>query len=931
MGSNGPANYGQLRYAVDDAARIADVLGNEKYCFDVSRLESEFDRSAVLDRLTTIAKSCRKQDTLIFYFSGHGECRDGELFLLLDTTEPENLALSALPISWIIDTFNHCKAENKLLVLDCCYADAGRNTTFKGGGQPISSQLVSASQRITIEPQNYLALLAGDHLERTQEIKIEYKRSTLHGGFLTTHLYLALTDRFNELDRDKDGKITVDDLKDWLYDQANKYNGEREKDQHIPCPMLRGKAQGPFYLNLQPNLNNNLNELDKDICPYQGLEPFSRKSSYFFCGRENVVEEVKYKLEKSNFIFLAGASGSGKSSVVQAKISPDLERLGWKVLNPIVPWTDPVSKLKIEITQQLFPALNPTQAQEIAQKIESDGLGILADLLNDTSKILIIIDQFEEVFTASSCNKDQQDKFIGILSKFINSSESKLAVIATIRADFIDNCLGDSSLTRIIQNHTIWIPPLQSNEIKEVIVKPADLQGGYKFQSGLPDLIIRDIGSEENFLPLLEFALKELWNLRDKENLEITFEHYKQLGNGQDRQSIDGEGYKLGGVLGALNQRAEEIFTTFNEHEKAWVKRVFVRLVRTGLESRDTRQRQSKKNILELARNDLEDQQLIESVLNKLIRERLIVTDRDPNSGVAWIDLAHEALMDGWIRFSNWRKEDREVRRLLDRLEDEHREWLRHAKDGKFLAGQGLLAQAKEKSLELSTHLYDSLEEFIKESEVAEKNRNLVHSSALEEYKKEAELEIKRYQLEAKERHLELKESQLKFEVELRTKEVELQAFRREADMYKQQSEQLLRIIVEPPKTVIRNYIQEIPERHIINISGNSGEITVGDRIGGDKNLVFQYSRQNLAEAAAEIRQLLEQLSTDYSNNTPTEKMHLGAQVLEEIDKKPELRSRVIQVLKEAGSDALAEAIDHPAVKVVIAGIEGFLHPDESS
>ena len=106
-----------------------------------------------------------------------------------------------------------------------------------------------------------------------------------------------------------------------------------------------------------------------------------------------------------------------------------------------------------------------------------------------------------------------------------------------------------------------------------------------------------------------------------------------------------------------------------------------MRLVRTGLESRDTRQRQSKQNILELARNYLEDRQLIESVLNKLIRERLIVTGRDPNSGITWIDLAHEALMDGWLRFSNWRKEDREVRRLLDRLEDEHREWLRHTKE----------------------------------------------------------------------------------------------------------------------------------------------------------------------------------------------------------------------------------------------------------
>lgn len=255
IGSNGPDNYGQLQHAVSDSIRIANVLSSERYCFDVSRLEPGTDPTTALNRLTTIAKSCNRQDTLIFYFSGHGECRDGDLFLLLDTTEPENLPLSALPISWIIQTFNYCKAENKLLVLDCCYADAGRNNPFKSGGaEQIINQPLSVLQKITVDPQNYLALLAGDHLEKTREIEIEHKSSKLQGGFLTVHIYLALTDRFDEVDGDDDGKITVDDLKNWLFIQANEYNNKREKAYHIPRPMLRGRTEGPFYLNLQSNL-----------------------------------------------------------------------------------------------------------------------------------------------------------------------------------------------------------------------------------------------------------------------------------------------------------------------------------------------------------------------------------------------------------------------------------------------------------------------------------------------------------------------------------------------------------------------------------------------------------------------------------------------------------------------------------------------------
>lgn len=255
VGSNGPDNYGQLQHAVSDSIKITNVLSSEKYCFDVSRLEPGTDPNTALDQLTKIAKSCNRQDTLIFYFSGHGECRDGDLFLLLDTTEPENLPLSALPISWIIQIFNHCRAENKLLVLDCCYADAGRNNAFKSGGaEPTINQSLSALQKITIDPQNYLALLAGDHLEKTREIEIEHKSSKLQGGFLTVHIYLALTDRFDEVDGDDDGKITVDDLKNWLFIQANEYNSKRAKEHHIPRPMLRGRTEGPFYLNLQPNL-----------------------------------------------------------------------------------------------------------------------------------------------------------------------------------------------------------------------------------------------------------------------------------------------------------------------------------------------------------------------------------------------------------------------------------------------------------------------------------------------------------------------------------------------------------------------------------------------------------------------------------------------------------------------------------------------------
>jgi hypothetical protein len=131
---------------------------------------------------------------------------------------------------------------------------------------------------------------------------------------------------------------------------------------------------------------------------------------------------------------------------------------------------------------------------------------------------------------------------------------------------------------------------------------------------------------------------------------------------------------------------------------------------------KDTRQRQPKQKLLEMTGNNrLEDQQFINIVLNELINGRLLVTGRD-SGGEAWVDLAHEALIDGWEQFKIWCQEDRELGLLIDRVEDNLREWLNHDKDDQFLMLWGLLAQVREKWLELEPYLPYSAKEFYQRS-----------------------------------------------------------------------------------------------------------------------------------------------------------------------------------------------------------------------
>jgi hypothetical protein len=193
--------------------------------------------------------------------------------------------------------------------------------------------------------------------------------------------------------------------------------------------------------------------------------------------------------------------------------------------------------------------------------------------------------------------------------------------------------------------------------------------------------ILQDVEAEENCLPLLEFALSELWNRPlapnsggTEPNLEMTLGAYR----------------KLGGVTGALNAHAEGIYKQLaGQRREHWVQRVMLRLVRTGEGTKDTRQRQRRGDLLDMGK-DAGERESIESVISVLVDGRLVVSDR---SGM--IDLSHEALMVSWKRFVGWREGDREVRRIVDKIEDARREWGEKGKKRRYLLEGRLLKDGK--------------------------------------------------------------------------------------------------------------------------------------------------------------------------------------------------------------------------------------------
>ncbi|MGK7943198.1 MAG: WD40 repeat domain-containing protein [Microcystaceae cyanobacterium] len=351
-----------------------------------------------------------------------------------------------------------------------------------------------------------------------------------------------------------------------------------------------------------------------------------------------------------------------------------------------------------------------------------------------------------------------------------------MVIVTTMRADFLDRCLRYQSLYEIIQRQGIYMPPLKQKEIENIIVKPAQRQG-FEIETGLLAQLLKDVSEEKNFLPLLEFALTLLWEKRDQDNKSLTLQAYQQLGtvgaqglrppnlvNPQPSHQDLGVSNRKTGLTQALNIYAEKIYQYKDYYrdkptqertalEKQWIKLIFLRLIRTANQEKDTRQRLPKGVLLNIVGDDATQQKALSKLIDGkygLVSARLLVTGGDrpislpledningfeaegrrqeagvnqftssnddmkenisspsphtphtppsppsPYTPDTWVDLVHEALIEGWDTFTKWREEDRELRRLGERLEEQRQEWLKNQVENNLMMG-GLLMQVRQ-------------------------------------------------------------------------------------------------------------------------------------------------------------------------------------------------------------------------------------------
>ncbi len=442
-------------------------------------------------------------------------------------------------------------------------------------------------------------------------------------------------------------------------------------------------------------------------CPYRGLFAFRPEDAPIFFGREKFTKALVAAVSQKPLVAVIGNSGIGKSSVVFAGLIPELNKLAnWETIT-FRPNKSPLFQLANALLQWLEPDMDKLgrigKCKKYAEQFKTREL-ILKDVLDVTLKetssqrnLLIVVDQFEEIYTLSSEYEKQifLEQLLDVVEEESQKQSYNVVVVMTLRADFYGMALADLRLGEELQK---WKPEnileMNRDELKSAIEKPAD-RVGLTIQDGLTKIILDQVQSNPGELPLLQFTLEQLW---------------KKQSNGQLMIAAYDE---IGGVEQALANHAETIYQKLNEDEKKRGQHIFTQLVRFGEGTEDTRRLAYYTEIGE------ENWDLV----NKLasadgdLQARLLVTGYDDNQKQRTVEVVHEALIRGWKRLREWMEEDREFRKWQDRLRFEKATWKNKGKDYSALLRGALLVEAENWLTQKSECVRDKTEiEFIEAS-----------------------------------------------------------------------------------------------------------------------------------------------------------------------------------------------------------------------
>ncbi|KAK1179821.1 PQQ-binding-like beta-propeller repeat protein [Streptomyces sp. NBS 14/10] len=374
--------------------------------------------------------------------------------------------------------------------------------------------------------------------------------------------------------------------------------------------------------------------------PYRGLARFEPDDAALFFGRDQLIDDLLRLTAHHRITAVVGASGSGKSSLLRAGLIPRLRATDNADLRPVA--------LRV-----ITPGAHPLRDHE-QRLVPKEG---------EAGDTWLVVDQMEELY-ALCTDPEERTAFIDRLLTAA-APDSRLRVLIAVRADFFGRLADHRPLADALREATLLVPPMNRDELREAVVKPAQA-AGLIVERTLTARIIDEVDGEPGALPLMSHALLETWHRRKGRALTLTA--YEAAG----------------GVHGAIAQTAEDLYTHLTPDQASCARRALLRLITPGEGAQDTRRPAPREEL------ETDTSPVTAEVLERLVKTRLVILDGST------VHLAHEALIAAWPRLRKWIDEDRNRLRLHRRLTEAAHTWQTLGRDPGALYRGTRLATAEE-------------------------------------------------------------------------------------------------------------------------------------------------------------------------------------------------------------------------------------------
>lgn len=466
-------------------------------------------------------------------------------------------------------------------------------------------------------------------------------------------------------------------------------------------------------------------------CPYRGLSAFQEADADLFFGRAQVTRDLVTAVKRKPLVAVLGPSGSGKSSAVFAGLVPHLRnRAGatrWQILacRPGIKPFDALAEAfiesglwseRVDLSQStLKPEADHSyrlSVLELAVNLQLDrqALSQRIDRLHQNHpgmRLLLIVDQFEELYTL--CPEADRQSFIDHLLDAAHAAPA-FTLVLTLRADFYGYALSDRHLSDALQNAVYNLGPMSREELQEAIAQPA-AQMQVTLEQGLTERLIEATWGHAGRLPLLEFALTQLWD--QQQSGQLTHAAYDAIGRVEE----------------ALANHAEKVYAQLDTSDQQQMRRIFVQLVELGVSNDPSRRLATRSEVGETNWK----------LVSRLASERLVVTNLNEATAEETVEVVHEALIRSWGRFERWLQMDGEFRNWQDDLRRARRRWEESdCEDDALLRGKQLViakdwyeSRQDELSLEDYTFIRRSLTIQDRENRKRKRRRRAIISSLI--------------------------------------------------------------------------------------------------------------------------------------------------------------------------------------------------------